>query len=197
MKKTIWLLVGTFLLAGCAAGQPAADTSPNLTSAQAVATAATAAADLPDLGAAPELTNDVWINTDQPLRLADLRGKVVLLEMWTFGCINCQHVIPSLKDWYSTYHDQGLVIIANHYPEFSFEKDLDNLKQAVADEDIRYAVTQDNDGATWRAYDNHFWPSLYLIDKDGHIRYTHVGEGSYATTEAAIQKLLAEPGPIS
>lgn len=149
-------------------------------------------ASLADLGPAPELTNDIWLNTDSPLRLADLRGKVVALEMWTFGCINCQHVMPSLKEWDQTYRDQGLVIIGNHYPEFSFEEDLTNLKNAVAENDIQYAVTQDNDGVTWRAYENRYWPTLYLIDKKGHLRYVHIGEGGYKTTEAAIQTLLAE-----
>jgi len=149
-------------------------------------------ASLPDLGPAPELTNETWLNVSSPLRLADLRGKVVALEMWTFGCINCQHVMPSLKQWHSAYADQGLVIIGNHYPEFSFEEDLTNLQDAVADNGIEYAVTQDNDGATWQAYKNHYWPTLYLIDKRGHIRYVHIGEGGYQETEAAIQSLLAE-----
>ncbi|MCB0119184.1 MAG: redoxin domain-containing protein [Anaerolineales bacterium] len=150
-------------------------------------------ASLPDLGAAPELTNDTWLNVDAPLRLADLRGKVVIIDMWTFGCINCQHVIPSLKEWDQTYRDQGLVIIGNHYPEFSYEADLDNLKARVLDYGIEYAVAQDNNGKTWRAYDNHYWPTLYLIDKQGHIRYIHIGEGRYEETESAIQALLAEP----
>jgi thiol-disulfide isomerase/thioredoxin len=147
---------------------------------------------LPDLGPAPELTNTVWLNVDSPLRLADLRGKVVALEMWTFGCINCQHVMPALKQWDETYRDQGLVIIGNHYPEFSFEENLTNLQNAVEEYDIKYAVAQDNDGATWKAYKNRYWPTLYLIDKKGHLRYTHIGEGGYQTTEAAIQALLAE-----
>jgi len=151
------------------------------------------ASSLPDLGVAPELTNDIWLNVDAPLRLADLRGKVVIVEMWTFGCINCQHVIPSLKEWHSKYAGQGLVIIGNHYPEFSYEKDLNNVKDAVAREGIEYAVAQDNSGATWRAYRNHYWPALYLIDKQGHIRYVHIGEGRYAETEQNIQALLAEP----
>ena len=126
------------------------------------------------------------------MRLADLRGKVVLVEMWTFGCINCKHVIPTLRDWHAAYADQGLVIIGNHYPEFEHEKDLKNLKQAIADLDIHYAVTQDNDGTTWKAYENRYWPTLYLIDKNGHIRYEHIGEGNYAQTEAIIQTLLAD-----
>lgn len=147
---------------------------------------------LPDLGPAPELTNDTWLNTDQPLRLADLHGKVVLLDMWTFGCINCKHVIPSLKDWHNNYASDGLVIIGNHYPEFSFESDLDNLKKAVSDLEIPYAIAQDNNGETWKAYGTRYWPTLYLIDKNGHLRYTHIGEGGYDTTEEAIQVLLDE-----
>jgi len=149
-------------------------------------------APLPDLGLAPELTNDTWLNVDSPLRLADLRGRVVMVEMWTFGCINCQNVMPSLKEWHAKYKDQGLVIIGNHFPEFSYEKDLANLKDAIARNDIQYAVTQDNDGATWRAYRNHYWPALYLIDKQGHIRYVHIGEGRYEETEENIKALLAE-----
>jgi len=147
---------------------------------------------LPDLGPAPELTNDTWLNVDSPLRLANLRGRVVIVEMWTFGCINCQHIVPSLKEWHAKYKDHGLVIIGNHFPEFSYEKDLANLKDAIAHDDIQYAVAQDNDGATWRAYKNHYWPALYLIDKQGHIRYVHIGEGRYKETEANIQALLAE-----
>lgn len=147
---------------------------------------------LPDLGVAPELTNAIWLNADAPLRLANLRGKVVALDMWTFGCINCQHVIPSLKEWDKTYREQGLVIIGNHYPEFSFEADLTNLKSAVTEYGIKYAVAQDNEGVTWRAYKNQYWPALYLIDKHGHLRYVTIGEGRYKETELAIQTLLAE-----
>jgi thiol-disulfide isomerase/thioredoxin len=132
------------------------------------------------------------LNVDSPLRLADLRGKVVLLEMWTFGCYNCQNVMPSLKEWHSKYKDQGLVIIGNHYPEFSFEEDLGNLKDAIERYEIEYAVAQDNDGATWRAYQNRYWPTLYLIDKQGHIRYVHIGEGRYQETEENIRTLLEE-----
>lgn len=153
------------------------------------------AAGLPDLGPAPELNNAVWLNVDAPLHLADLRGKVVALDMWTFGCINCQHVIPSLRGWHDRYKDQGLVVIGNHYPEFDREADLDNLKDAIIRLDVPFAIAQDNDGATWRAYRNHYWPTIYLIDKRGRIRYVHIGEGAYAETEAAIQALLAEPYP--
>ncbi len=144
------------------------------------------------MGPAPELSGDTWLNAEAPLRLADLRGKVVLVEMWTFGCINCQHVIPSLKDWNSRFQDQGLVIIGNHFPEFDYEADLGNLQDAVARNAIEYPVVQDNEGDNWRAFNNHYWPALYLIDKNGRIRYVHIGEGAYAETETAIQALLAE-----
>lgn len=101
-------------------------------------------------------------------------------------------MIPSLKEWHSKYKDQGLVVIGNHYPEFSFEEDLSNLKEAVTRFDIQYPVAQDNDGATWRAYKNRYWPTLYLIDKQGHIRYVHIGEGRYQETEENIKALLDE-----
>jgi hypothetical protein len=104
-------------------------------------------------------------------------------------------VIPSLRDWHEKYKDQDLVIIGNHYPEFAYEADLENLKQAVVDLEIPYAVAQDNDRETWAAYNNRYWPTLYLIDKRGHIRYVHIGEGAYAITESVIQELLAEDYP--
>jgi thiol-disulfide isomerase/thioredoxin len=172
-----------FLLLGCAAQQE---------NMAAVDSSMLKPATLPDLGLAPELTNDIWLNVDAPLRLAGLRGKVVIVEMWTFGCINCQNVMPSLKEWHEKYKDHGLVIIGNHYPEFSYEVNLGNLKEAIARFDIQYPVAQDNDGATWRAYQNHYWPALYLIDKQGHIRYVHIGEGRYKETEENIKVLLAE-----
>jgi thiol-disulfide isomerase/thioredoxin len=146
----------------------------------------------PDLGEAPELTNTTWLNAEKPLRLADLRGKVVIIEMWTFGCINCRNVIPSLVEWHDKYASQGLVIIGNHYPEFAYESDLEKLQQAVKQLGILYPVAEDNDGATWQAYNTRYWPSLYLIDKKGHIRYTHFGEGKYREIENAIIALLKE-----
>ena len=149
-------------------------------------------ADLPDMGEAPELQNTVWLNTDRPLRLGDLRGKVVLLDMWTFDCINCRNVIPSLRAWYTKYSSQGLVVIGNHFPEFDYERSLDNLKSAVQQLKVPYPVAQDNDGVTWDAYGTRYWPSLFLIDKRGHLRYTHIGEGAYGETEQAIQDLLKE-----
>lgn len=178
------------ILFGCASQQSAATQSA--VEPQVEEPAMPKLASLPDLGPAPELTNDTWLNVDSPLRLADLRGKVVIIEMWTFGCINCQHVVPSLKDWHSKYAGEGLVIIGNHYPEFSYEEDLENLKNAIAENYIQYAVAQDNDGTTWQAYKTHYWPTLYLIDKQGHIRYVHIGEGGYGETEENIKALLEE-----
>jgi hypothetical protein len=98
-----------------------------------------------------------------------------------------------LREWHNTYHEQGLVVIGNHYPEFDYEADLENLKDALVRLDVPYPVAVDNQGETWRAYDNRYWPSLYLIDKRGDIRYRHIGEGAYHETETAIQVLLAEP----
>jgi thiol-disulfide isomerase/thioredoxin len=182
MQRFVFGLIA-FILFGCSIGE---DMTQQMDPAMPVT------ASLPDLGPAPELTNDTWLNVDSPLRLADLRGKVVIVEMWTFGCINCQHVMPALKEWHSKYKDAGLVIIGNHFPEFSYEAELENLKEAIAQNDIQYAVAQDNDGATWKAYKNHYWPALYLIDKQGHIRYVHIGEGRYSETEKNIKALLEE-----
>ena len=102
-------------------------------------------------------------------------------------------MIPSLRGWYDKYADQGLVLIGNHYPEFSYERDLENLKQAVVDLEVPYAVVQDNLGVNWQSFNNRYWPTLYLIDKQGRLRYVHIGEGRYAETEAAILALLGEP----
>ena len=181
MKR--WM-IGFLLLTvvGCAPASPTQTSMSNTAS-------------LPDLGSAPELTNTIWLNTASPLRLANLRGTVIALEMWTFDCINCQHVMPWLKSWYKTYKDSGFTIIGNHYPEFSFEADFNNLKSAVAQDDIEYPVAQDNDGVTWNAYHNIYWPALYLIDKRGHIRYVHFGEGAYNEIETNIKTLLAEAYP--
>jgi thiol-disulfide isomerase/thioredoxin len=151
--------------------------------------------DLPDLGEAPEILNETWLNTDEPMTLASVRGKVVLLEFWTFGCINCRHVIPHVRDWYTRYNGDDFTVISVHYPEFNYERDIENVKQATADLGIEYAVAIDNDRLTWGAYNQRFWPTTYLIDKNGRIRYQHIGEGAYEKTETAIQLLMAEPEP--
>ncbi len=143
---------------------------------------------------APELKNIAeWINSD-PLTIKGLRGKVVLIDFWTYSCINCQRTQPYLNTWYNKYKDDGFVIIGVHAPEFAFEKVTENVRRAVVDASIKYPVALDNDFATWRAYQNRFWPAKYLIDKDGQVRYTHFGEGNYAETEKTIQELLKESG---
>ena len=186
--KSGWLLVPALWLTACAA-------APVSQEVAVVDVLRIPSVELADLGPAPELQNEVWLNTPGPLRLADLRGRVVLLDMWTFGCINCQRVVPYLSEWYDRYREQGLVVIGNHYPEFDHERQLGNLQAALEQLEIEYPVAQDNDRRTWGAYRTRFWPTLYLIDKRGHLRYSHIGEGRYAETEAAIQTLLAEVHP--
>lgn len=149
---------------------------------------------LPNLGAAPELTGiSNWINSE-PLTLQDLHGKVVIVDFWTYSCINCVRTLPYITDWYAKYHADGLEIIGVHTPEFEFEKDTDNVQAAVQRFDIRYPVAQDNDYGTWRAFNNHYWPAKYIIDAEGNVRYVHYGEGDYEETEMVIQQLLAEIG---
>lgn len=152
---------------------------------------------LPDYGSAPELIpGGQWFNS-QPLKLSELKGKVVLIDFWTYTCINCIRTLPYLKVWDAKYRDKGLVIIGVHTPEFEFEKNPDNVAKAIADFGLKYPVMQDNAYATWNAYSNRYWPAKYLIDKDGRIRYTHFGEGKYDATEKIIQQLLAVDMPIS
>ncbi|MBC8098027.1 MAG: SH3 domain-containing protein [Armatimonadetes bacterium] len=146
----------------------------------------------PERGSAPELHNTIWLNTTTPLRLQDLRGSVVLLEFWTFDCINCQRVTPYVEGWHQTYREQGLTVIGNHFPEFYYEHDVANVLAALTTLEITYPVAIDNDGATWQAYNQRYWPTIHLIDKWGELRYVHFGEGRYKETEQAIQTLLAE-----
>ncbi len=142
-------------------------------------------------GTAPELSSQVWLNSE-PLQLADLRGKVVMVEFWTFGCINCRHVIPALQAWHDTYADDGLVIIGVHTPEFAYEHDVENVRAALGELGVTWPVAMDNEHENWRAYANHYWPAMYLVDKQGQIRYLKIGEGQYDVTEAALQALLME-----
>jgi len=145
---------------------------------------------------APELIyGGEWFNSE-PLVLENLRGKVVLIDFWTYTCINCIRTLPYLKSWHEKYSDEGLVIIGVHTPEFEFEKNPDNVREAIKDYELLYPIFQDNDYATWRAYSNRYWPAKYLIDKDGRIVYTHFGEGAYDETEEMIQKLLMQAGSV-
>jgi thiol-disulfide isomerase/thioredoxin len=140
---------------------------------------------------APELAPGAWINSE-PLTLKGLRGRVVLVEFWTFGCFNCRNTLPSVKAWDARYREQGLTVVGVHSPEFDEEKNLENLRSEVASLGISFPVVTDNDYATWRAYDVGAWPTIFVLDKLGRIRWTHVGEGKYDETEQVIQKLLAE-----
>ncbi|HEV3427677.1 MAG TPA: thioredoxin family protein [Paraburkholderia sp.] len=143
---------------------------------------------------APDFTGiNTWINSP-PLDLKQLRGKVVLVEFWTFDCINCAHTVPYVKEWYSRYRDKGLVVVGVHTPELPFERNTDNLKKAVARFGIEYPVAQDNSYATWNAYNNQYWPAQYLIDKNGKLVYSHFGEGDYDQTEQTIRGLLGVDG---
>ncbi len=143
---------------------------------------------------APELasTGD-WFNS-QPFKLSDLQGKVVLVDFWTFSCINCIRTLPYLEAWYKAYKDSGFVVVGVHAPEFPFEEVSANVERAVKDRKLTYPVVQDNDMATWRAFSNRYWPAHYLIDKNGRVRREHFGEGEYDETEKAIRALLAETG---
>jgi cytochrome c biogenesis protein CcdA/thiol-disulfide isomerase/thioredoxin len=160
-------------------------------------TAEARTAGLPVLGRAPDFTgNDRWWGTraNAPLRLADLRGRVVLIDFWTYTCINCIRTLPYLRAWDGRYRDRGLTIVGVHTPEFAFEREADNVERAIAQNRLRYPVAQDNEYATWSAWGNQYWPAKYLIDARGRVRYAHFGEGAYEETEAAIRALLAEAG---
>jgi cytochrome c biogenesis protein CcdA/thiol-disulfide isomerase/thioredoxin len=152
---------------------------------------------LKDIGEAPEFTETQrWFNTpgDKPLTLASLRGRVVLVDFWTYTCINCIRTLPYLKAWDATYRNKGLTIVGVHTPEFAFEHDAGNVENAIARFGLHYPVAQDNNMGTWNAYGNQYWPADYLIDASGHVRYAAAGEGDYSQTETAIRALLAEDG---
>ena len=135
-----------------------------------------------------------WINST-PLTMQELRGKVVLVDFWTYSCINCLRTLPYLESWDAHYRSKGLVILGVHSPEFAFEHSLGNVRAAVKRLGVRYPVALDNDFATWNAYQNQYWPADYLIDRRGHVRDAHFGEGAYAETEHKIRQLLATPLP--
>lgn len=151
-------------------------------------------ANLPVEGRAPSFSGAVeWLNSP-PLTSEQLRGKVVLVDFWTYSCINCIRTVPFVRAWAEKYKDQGLVVIGVHAPEFAFEKKIDNVRKAVGDFKIDYPVAIDNDYKIWRAFENNYWPAHYLIDANGQIRYHHFGEGNYRQTEQAIQDLIHEAG---
>lgn len=173
-------------------GKPTAPGADGLTMMQPQGKAAAAA--LPIEGEMPPLTGAVaWINSP-PLTREALKGKVVLVDFWTYSCINCLRTLPYVRAWAEKYKDQGLVVIGVHTPEFAFEKNIDNVRRAVTDLKVGYPVAVDNDYAIWRAFQNNYWPAHYFIDAEGHIRHHHFGEGRYDESERVIQELLAEAG---
>lgn len=140
---------------------------------------------------AREISSSTWINSET-ISWNDLRGRVVVVDFWTFACYNCKNTLPYLKAWDQKYRAQGLVVLGVHTPELSFEKDIENVRTAVKDYEIKYPVAIDGDFANWNRYNVWAWPTWFIVDKEGYIRYSHVGEGDYDGSEHVIQQLLAE-----
>jgi thiol-disulfide isomerase/thioredoxin len=188
-KKIIYLLI--FLLIAAALVILAGvyvDKNVKLNLGQS--SASNPAANFSDYGLAPEFpAGDNWLNS-VPLTMAELKGKVVLIDFWTYSCINCIRTLPYVTNWYDAYKDKGLVVIGVHTPEFTFEHDADNVKNAIAQFKIHYPVVQDNDYAIWSSYNNEYWPAEYLIDQQGEIVEENFGEGNYSQTEKNIMQLL-------
>lgn len=163
----------------------------------APSTTAVDVADLPDRGLHPELVDiDGWLQSDVT-SLEELRGKVVAVQFWTFGCSNCKATLPHMQELYERYQDQGFEIVGIHAPEFSFEAEVDNIVEAAADLGVTWPIALDPNKRTfhsWQEGPTAHWPRVYLLDRNGHIRYDHIGEGRYAQTDAAVQALLAETG---
>jgi thiol-disulfide isomerase/thioredoxin len=146
---------------------------------------------LPTLYPAPEFSGLAnWINSREIKSMQELRGKVVLVDFWTYSCFNCVNTFPYVQGWHEKFKDKGLVVLGIHAPEFAFERDTDNVKNAVKKYGLTYPIALDNGFKLWRAYKNRYWPAFYLIDKQGMVRYTHFGEGRYKEMEAAIASLL-------
>jgi thiol-disulfide isomerase/thioredoxin len=135
----------------------------------------------------------VWLNSE-PLTAGALAGRVVLVDFWTYSCVNWLRTLPYLRAWHETYGDRGLVIVGAHAPEFGFEHDLDNVRHAATELGVGYPVVIDNDFTIWRSFENHYWPAVYLVDRDGRLRFHHFGEGAYEETERAVQQLLGVDG---
>src|SRR5688500_3666976 len=151
--------------------------------------------ELRDYGTAPDFRGvGAWINT-QPLTLAGLRGRVVLIDFWTYSCINCLRTLPYIREWDDRYRAAGLTIVGVHSPEFAFERVESNVRENAKELKLRYPIALDNDYSTWQAWHNQYWPAKYLIDREGHVRYYHFGEGAYAETEEAIRTLLGNDAP--
>ncbi|MEB0055279.1 cytochrome c biogenesis protein DipZ [Variovorax sp. RTB1] len=175
-----------------AARPPTANDRAAFIKVQAPAVPRFAPLSLPDEGALPSFSGAVeWLNSP-PLTAEQLRGKVVLVDFWTFGCINCRNALPYVREWNRKYKDQGLVVVGVHAPEFAFEKNINNVKRAVSELDVTFPVAIDNSFAIWRAFNNNYWPAHYFVDAKGRIRFHHFGEGEYEKSEQVIQQLLEE-----
>ncbi|NJR38613.1 MAG: thioredoxin family protein [Leptolyngbyaceae cyanobacterium CSU_1_4] len=168
-------------------------TAPALTSSKTSGSASQeTAANLPIDKTLPEFQGiSEWLN-GSPLSIADLGGSVALIQFWTFSCINCQRTLPSVVKWHQQYAEQGLKVVGIHTPEFAFERESSNVQKALQQYEITYPVPLDNEFKTWKAYDNGYWPQLYLADRQGRVRYSHIGEGAYDETEQTIRQLLQE-----
>jgi thiol-disulfide isomerase/thioredoxin len=193
LLTSVVALSSLFLLAACSSEPTGPDPSASEPSVlEPITPTGLVGGTLGDNGADFDgITN--WINSD-PLTIAELQGKVVLVDFWTYTCVNCIRTMPFLRDWQAKYADEGLVIVGVHAPEFEFEKIPANVESATADFGLDYPVAQDDNFTTWRGYENHSWPAKYLMDKDGIVRYTHIGEGGYDETELAIRELLRDAG---
>lgn len=146
---------------------------------------------MPQAPIAPEIASATWLNS-KPLASQDLRGHVVVVEFWTFDCINCRNVIPTVRSWHEKYQSQGLIVVGVHSPEFAYEKETDGVKRAIKELNIPYPVALDNDFKIWNSFNVWAWPSWFILDKQGRIRFSHVGEGAYTESEEEIQQLLKE-----
>lgn len=190
--RVVTLVIGVVLVA--AITYALANSGASIGRSAGSGTGGGASETLPVGPAAPEFTGITgWLNSPA-LDLGALRGKVVLVDFWTYSCINCQRTLPELRAWWRAYRDEGLVIVGVHSPEFDFEKDPANVARAVTELGVEWPVALDPEMATWNAYENRYWPAEYLIDKDGRVRHVHFGEGEYDVTEKAIQVLLGVAG---
>lgn len=194
-----------FVLGACASGTGGSTAAPSSPDNEASPPTTTGAATtfergpygglVPGEGAPEFVGTQEWFNTE-PLTLQGLleRGQVVLVDFWTYSCFNCQNTQPYLLEWHEKYGDEGLTIVGVHTPEFRYEEDAASVHEAILAAGIQYPVVQDNDRATWRAFDNHVWPAMYLVGADGQIVYRHFGEGRYEETERAIREAIAAAG---
>jgi thiol-disulfide isomerase/thioredoxin len=180
--------VGSIATSGCTHSKPAISSPSNIPASTSISTKTIA--ESPSGKRLPEFQGITqWLNSE-PLTVGDLKGSVVLVQIWTFACINCQRTLPYITRWHRQYAAKGLKVIGVHTPELPFEREVDNIKKALKQRQITYPVPVDNDYKTWNAYDNKYWPHLFLADRNGVLRYDHIGEGAYDETEQKINQLL-------